>query len=166
MGYFNHQYRAYKMKYAIRSFLILVAITSSSFVLAAGHMSEDQQGVWKTVTDSWADETAENGKWPSEYVHEDAHSWGATWPAPRDSDSIASWSRFNDESGGTAKYELFPMTVTVAGDTAVVYYGVVSVRTNYEDKRERSSEGLIETLVRTDAGWKFIGLTSFEMGSD
>lgn len=58
------------------------------------------------------------------------------------------------------------MNVTVAGDTAVFYHGVVSVSANYEDKRERSCEGLIETLVRSDAGWKFIGLTSFEMGAD
>ena len=66
------------MKYAIQSLVVVIAMTFSTLVLAAGHMSEDQKGVWKTVTDSWADEVAENGKWPTEYVHEDAHSWGAT----------------------------------------------------------------------------------------
>jgi len=154
------------MKYAIRFFVVFVAITLSSLVLAAGHMSEDQQSVWKTVSDSWADEVAENGNWPGQYVHEDAHSWGPSWPAPRGAESIASWSRFNNESSETMQYELFPLNVTVAGDTAVVHYGVVSVAADYQGKRERSSEGLVETLVRTDSGWKFIGLTSFEIGTD
>lgn len=154
------------MKNAIRYFLACVVMAFSGLAFSDGHMSEEQQSVWKTVTDSWADDVAENGKWPTEYVHGDAHSWGATWPAPRGAESIASWSRFDDESSETMKYELFPMTITVAEDTAVVYYGVVTVSTDHAGKRQRSSEGLIETLVKTDAGWKFLGLTSFEMSSE
>lgn len=154
------------MKNTIRFLAVFMLIAFSSVAYSAGHMSDDQKAVWKVVADSWADDVAENGKWPNEYIHEDAHSWGPTWPAPRDAESIASWSRFDSESGDTIKYELFPITITVVDDTAVAYYGMVTVSTDYQGKRERSSGGLIETLVRTDAGWKFIGLTSFEMDSD
>jgi hypothetical protein len=53
----------------------------------------------------------------------------------------------------------------VVGTTAVVSYNSVVVGENYEKKRERSAGGLIETLVYDGKTWKFLSLTSFEIGS-
>ena len=145
--------------------LVLIGLFGSSAVMAMGHMDEDQQAVWSTVAASWEDEASKTGEWPGEYLHEDAKAWGAEWPAPRDAASIESWARFGDENSTTEKYELFPMTVTVSGDTAVAHYGVVQI-TKSDDETEREMSGLVETLVRTDDGWKFIALTGFEMGDD
>ncbi|NKI34779.1 SnoaL-like domain-containing protein [Wenzhouxiangella sp. XN79A] len=153
----------------VPSLSVLLLATSVAFIpatYAAGPMGEDETAVWSVIEASWEDETGETGAWPSEYIHDDAHGWGAEWPMPRDAESLANWSRFGAESGQSLIYELFPMNVTVSGDTAVVYYASVQVRENHEDERERTSTGLVETLVRTDAGWKFIGLTSFELGDD
>ena len=76
------------------------------------------------------------------------------------------WSRFSDQSNTTLMYELFPAAIVVVGDTAVVHYSAVQVSENYEKKRERSSEGLVETLVRDGNTWKFLSLTSFDIDSD
>jgi len=129
-------------------------------------MGEAESEVWAVVAQSWVDETQETGAWPSEYLHEDAHSWGAEWPMPRDAESIVNWARALAAASDTLVYELFPMAVTVTGDTAVAYYSAVQITENSEGERERETTGLVETLVRTEAGWRFLGLTSFEMGDD
>lgn len=156
-----------KLTLAISAALLVVSVTIfAPSALASDHMSDAQAEVWGVVASSWEDETKETGAWPGEYLHADAHSWGADWPAPRDAGSIVNWARFGAEANETLTYELFPMNVTVSGDTAVVYYAAVQVTQNHEGKRERESTGLIETLARTDDGWKFLGLTSFEIGGD
>ncbi|MDX1625272.1 MAG: hypothetical protein R3323_02055 [Wenzhouxiangellaceae bacterium] len=144
--------------------LMPLALLLSLPAAAMDHWSEAQKSVWDVVSASWEDDAGETGKWPGEYLHELAHSWSAGWPSPRDTVSIASWSRFGDESSDTLKYELFPLEVTVVGDTAVVHYGVVTVTSDHDGKRSREAEGLVETLTRTDDGWKFLGLTSFDIG--
>lgn len=146
--------------------LAVLVLVCAPYAFADDHMNEAQAEVWSVVAASWDDETKETGAWPGEYLHPDAHSWGSEWPMPRDADSISNWARFGAESGKTLTYELFPMSVSVAGDTAVVYYATVRVGEDHEGKRERESTGLIETLVRTDDGWKFFGLTSFDMDDD
>lgn len=148
----------------IKLMILVPLMLAFSVALASDHMSEAQAEVWGVVAASWDDETKETGAWPGEYVHEDAHSWGAEWPVPRDAASMTAWSRFGEGYNQTLNYELFPLQVTVAGDTAVVYYFSVQVTENGDDERERETTGLVETLVRTDAGWKFIGLSSFSQG--
>ncbi len=149
--------------------LRIAAATVATFVFCvtaatAGAWSDDQKAVWNVIERSWKDEVAKNSKWPANYVHDDAVSWGASWPMPRGKESMVKWSRFGDSAGSTLEYELMPAKVVVSGDTAVAHYAVVSVGENYEKKRERTTEGLIEVLVRDGTSWKFLSLTSFEIG--
>jgi hypothetical protein len=143
-----------------------IAVLVCAGVVHASQMSGDEQSVWSVVEQSWVDEVAENGKWPAEYVHADVVSWGKEWPMPRRKDSVVKWSRFTAESSKTLMYELFPVTVVVQGDTAIALYNAVVVAENAEGKRERRKEGLMETLVRDGGSWKFLGLTSFELGTE
>jgi hypothetical protein len=154
-----------KISPSIAALLLAASAVVIPAAFAAEHMSEAESEVWAVIEASWVDETEETGAWPSEYLHEDAHSWGADWPMPRNAESIVNWARAGASANETLVYELFPMGVTVTGDTAMAYYSAVQITENHEGKRERESTGLVETLVRTDAGWKFVGLTSFEIGS-
>lgn len=154
------------MKKQIQTIFAAVLMTAAPLALADDHMTAAQAEVWGVVAASWEDETKETGAWPGDYLHPDALGWSAEWPVPRGAESIVKWSRFGAESGETLTYELFPMKVTVAGDTAVVSYASVQVTQNHEGKRERNSTGMVETLVRNEGGWKFLGLTSFEMDND
>jgi hypothetical protein len=151
-------------KIILRLASILALVSLTTFVMA-DDWSKEQTAVWSTVSQSWADEVGKNGKWPSDFIHKDAVSWGVSWPQPRDAASLTKWSRFGDETSTTLIYELFPVSVVVVGDTAVVNYNAVSVGEDHEKKRERSSTGLIETLVYDGKSWKFLSLTSFEIKS-
>ena len=153
------------MKKMMLRFTSILALLSFTTFVMADDWSEDQTAVWSVVTQSWQDEVAGNGKWPTHYTHEELVSWGATWPQPRDSASVTKWSRFDQLAGKTLIYELFPVAVVIVGDTAVVNYNSVTVAENYEMKRKRSTTGLIETLVKDGKTWKFLSLTSFEIKS-
>lgn len=151
-----------KMIVRLAAMVILASMTT--FTMAAD-WSKEQGAVWSVVTQSWVDESAKNSNWPNNYVHKDVVAWGESWPQPRNVESMAKWSRFGEQTDTTLIYELFPVSIVVAGSTAVVNYNAVTVGNNYEDKRERSALGLIETLVYDGKTWKFLSLTSFEIGS-
>jgi hypothetical protein len=153
------------MKLLISSALF-ACLLNTSIGFADDHGSDASSEVWDIIEASWVDDAGETGKWPGDYLHDEAYSWSAGYPAPRDADSIAKWSRFMDGSSETLMYELFPMQMTVVGDTAVVHYAVVSIETDSEGKRQRESTGIVETLSRVDDKWMFVGLTSFELGGD
>ncbi len=76
------------------------------------------------------------------------------------------WSRFSEKADKTLMYELFPVAIIVVGNTAVVHYNTVVVSEDHAAKRERTMRGLIETLVLDGRNWKFLLLTSFQLGSD
>ena len=145
------------------TFVALCAVSSAQ---QGDSWNEEQTEVWNIVSQSWEDDVARNGEWPAAYIHEDVVAWDADWPLPRKGDSVARWARFSDQSNTTLMYELFPVAIVVVGDTAVVLYSVVQVSENYEKKRERSSDGLVETLVRDGDTWKFLSLTGFDIDSD
>jgi hypothetical protein len=139
----------------------VVAVLAYAGVIRAAQMTEEARSVWSVVEQSWVDETAENGKWPADYVHADVVAWGKTWPSPRRKESLVKWVRFEADSSKTLEYEIFPVEVVVHGDTAVALYNAVVVVENAEGKRQRRAQGLVETLVRDGQSWKFLALTSF-----
>lgn len=128
---------------------------------ADNHGSDDEAAVWSVVEASWVSETSQDGAWPGEYMHSSGAAWTEEWPGVRDAESIASWSRFQEGVRETLNYQLFPHRIVVEGDTAVAMYSVVQVVMT-GDERSRESSGLVETLVRTDEGWKFLALTGFD----
>jgi|TARA_B110000503_G_scaffold43198_1_gene70689 hypothetical protein len=154
------------MKKMIVRLAAVVALASMTTFAMAADWNKDQAAVWSVVTQSWEDEVAKNGNWPKDYVHKDVVAWGESWPQPREAASIAKWSRFGEKTDTTLIYELFPVSIVVVGSTAIVNYNTVSVGNNYEGKRERSTQGLIETLVYDGKSWRFLSLTSFEINSD
>lgn len=146
----------------IISAALALSLTSSIAFAQSTMWSAEQAEVWQIVEQSWVDEVANNKKWPADYLVDDAVSWGATWPSPRSKTSIIKWSRFNDTQSETLQYENIPVSIVIHDDTAVVMYTNVSVAQSGKEKPERSTGGTIETLVRTEDGWKFIALTGFD----
>jgi len=145
--------------------LALLCVFLSPSALAQ-EWSSDQLSLWQFVEQSWVDDSKETGKWPGEYVHDNVQNWDSAWPAPRGKSSMAKWTSFRDSTSETLQYELFPHSLVVEGDTGVAFYSVVEVRRDSEGKVERSVTGLVETAVRARNGWKYIGLTSFDIGSN
>lgn len=139
-----------------------LSLTSGIAFAQSTMWSAEQTEVWQVVEQSWVDEVENNKKWPADYLVDDAVSWGSTWPSPRSKTSIIKWSRFSDTQSKTLQYENTPVSIVIHDDTAVVMYTNVSVAQSGKEKPERSMGGTIETLVRTEDGWKFIALTGFD----
>ena len=132
--------------------------------------STEQQAVWAVVSRSWSDELARNGRWPGQYVHQNVVSWGPEWPMPRYRDSIERWSRWYDTQSRVLQHELSPTAITISGNTAVIHYTAVAMRQREvargQDPAEpkREAYGIVETLVRDGANWRFLSSTSFPIG--
>ena len=123
----------------------------------------EQSAVWKVVSQSWADEAAQNGKWPGSYVDDNVVSWSQENPMPIYKDSLMKWSRFNDGQQKTIHYDISPAAIAIRGDTAVVNYVAVNVSQRGTDKPDRDSNAIIETLVRDGNSWKFLSSSSWSM---
>jgi hypothetical protein len=144
----------------------LAAAIAASASAQAPSWSAQQTAVWNVVSQSWADEVARNGRWPSSYVHDRVVAWDSSWPLPRYKASLEKWTRFQDKQRQTLEYEIAPAAITIAGDTAVVHYTGVSMSQRAQDKREREMFAAVETLVRSGGAWKFLSVTGFDLKKD
>lgn len=125
--------------------------------------SKEQTAVWAVVTQSWADEVAENGRWPEAYVADGVVAWGQEFPMPRYKSSIVKWTRFNDKQSKPLEYEIAPAAITIDGNTAVVFYTAVEVTQRGTEKPEREVTALTETLIRDGGSWKFLATTGYDL---
>ncbi len=136
---------------------------SQAAIAQAPTWSTEQTAVWKVVEQSWVDDVAQNGKWPSTYVDDNVVSWGADTPSPQYKASMEKWNRFNNSQSKTLQYEVSPLAIAISGNTAVVNYTALQVTQRATDKPEREATGIVETLVRDGKGWKFLSTTGFDM---
>lgn len=141
--------------------LVLVLFATNAFAQQA-MWSDTQKEVWALVEQSWVDDVAENGKWPSAYLHANYSAWSDDTAAPRGSASTIKWSRYGDENSTTLQYEVSPEAISIAGGTAVVHYNVTLVTENHEGKRDSSVGRITEILVRDGNSWKWLGGVSYE----
>ena len=125
--------------------------------------STEQMGAWSVIEKSWADEAAQNGKWPAAYADDNMVAWEADWPMPRNKASLTKWSRFNDSQRKTMQYEIAPIAIAVSGSTAVVNYHAVQFTQRDKDKPERDVLGITETLVKSGNTWKFLSTSGFNL---
>jgi len=124
--------------------------------------NDAQTEVWALVEQSWVDDVAENGKWPTDYIHDNYVSWGDGDAAPRYKDSAIAWSRFGDESSNTLMYEVSPEAIAVVDGTAVVHYNVTTVTEDSKGERNASVGRITEVLVRVGRSWKWIAGVDYE----
>ena len=124
--------------------------------------NDAQTEVWALVEQSWVDDVAENGKWPTDYIHDNYVSWGDGDAAPRYKDSAIAWNRFGDESSNTLMYEVSPEAIAVVDGTAVVHYNVTTVTEDSKGERNASVGRITEVLVRVGRSWKWIAGVDYE----
>jgi hypothetical protein len=149
--------------FAASAVLALGFGASNIAIAQAPSWSAEQTAVWKVVEQSWVDDVAQNGKWPGSYVDDHVVSWGPENPSPQYKASMEKWNRFNNSQSKTLQYEISPLAIALSGDTAVVNYTVLQVTQRAMDKPEREVTGIVETLVRSGPGWKFLSTTGFDL---
>lgn len=84
--------------------------------------SDDQAAVWAAVERIWtALEDGDQG-WVDSMQSADFLGWPASSPAPRSKASTRMWARFDADQQKSLAHELFPLSIVVHGDMAVVHY--------------------------------------------
>lgn len=136
---------------------------ASAATAQAPTWNAEQTAVWKVVSQSWADEAAQNGKWPGAYVDDNVISWSQENPMPIYKDSLIKWTRFNESQGKTIHYDISPAAIAVKGNTAVVNYVATNVTQSGTEKPDRDVNAIIETLVKDGNSWKFLSTSSFNL---
>lgn len=142
-------------------------LTMATAQVASAQMptwSAEQTEAWKIVQQSWVDDVAQNGKWPANYADPQMVTWSSEFAAPRGKDSTVRWTKFTSTQGKVIQYELSPQSISLSGDTAVVTYALTVVTQRGTDKPDWNKEAIVETLVRSGTGWKFLSSTSFALG--
>jgi ketosteroid isomerase-like protein len=129
------------------------------FVLAANaqDVPNDQADVWSVIEDQWNAEAKGDKKWADRLLSDDFSGWDNNSPAPRSKASTKMWDRFNDEQGDTVAHELYPLAIVVHGDIAIAHYLYTSAFKDNNNETELNNGRYTDILVRTDAGWKFLG---------
>lgn len=146
--------------------VVAALVLGSAAQAQAPTWTKAQTKVWEYVQQSWVDDAAENGKWPGDYTHDNAISWGSDWPFSQNKATWEKWTRFRDKGSQTIAYEISPNAIAIAGDTAVVHYTAVTVTEGADGDYERNVMGIVETLILDDGEWLYLSSVNLELDLD
>lgn len=143
-----------------------ILLSSSASVAAQDAVTteaDDQAAVWAAVETIWAAAERGDSNWVESMLSADFMGWPNNSPAPRSKASVRMWNRFEQEQAKGITHELFPLSIVVHGDMAVVHY-LYTNAVQLKDKSTDLSNGrYTDVLVRDDGAWRFI---SWHGGAD
>jgi ketosteroid isomerase-like protein len=118
--------------------------------------SNDQADVWAVIERQWNDDEDQDPRWIEELLADDFAGWDRSSPAPRNKTSTRMWDRVLGNVSEMKAHELYPLSIIVHGDVAVVHYLYSSAVENQADEIKMEQGRFTDILVRTDDGWKFL----------
>jgi len=124
---------------------------------------DDQAAVWAAVEALWSAEERGDDKWVEEMLSADFMGWPNSSPAPRSKSSVRMWNKFDQQQTNGIAHELYPLSIVVHGDMAIVHYLYTNAVQTKAKNTDVSSGRYTDVLVRDDGAWKFI---SWHGGSD
>ena len=96
--------------------------------------SPEQQELWKFEEKQWQMAKDKDLSWIETMVHPNLSYWSVGSPVPQTKASLARWNRFDNTSSTVLEQEIFPLSITITGNVAVVSY-------HYQVARENLQEG-------------------------
>jgi ketosteroid isomerase-like protein len=133
--------------------LLLIVLISSSVPAFAQSWTSDQQEIWRVEEAMWQRDTAKDLTWIDTYLHANATSWGIDHPVPRNKASVTRWDKYAYSNATVLEYELFPLSITVMDDVAVVHYRYRIASEDLNKRREIVTGRYTDVLVREDGRW-------------
>lgn len=118
--------------------------------------ADDQAAVWAAVEQIWEAEERGDDGWVDSMLTGDFMGWPAESPAPRSKASTRMWARFDAEQNKGLMHELYPLSIVVHGDMAVVHYLYTSTVQTKERRTVTTNGRFTDVLVRDGIAWKFI----------
>lgn len=143
--------------------LLLASGTTAAQDTVEDPAADDHAAVWSAVEAIWAAEEGGDSKWVEEMLSADFVGWPNNSPAPRTKASVRMWNNFEQDQASGITHELFPLSIVVHGDMAVVHYLYTNAVQTKDKKTNVSSGRYTDVLVRDGGSWKFI---SWHGGAD
>jgi Domain of unknown function (DUF4440) len=139
------------------AFLVLFAAPgAASAQTQTQTWSAEQQEVWKLEEQQWQLAKAKDLSWIETMVHPNLSYWDIDQQAPQNKASLTRWNRYNNNNTTVLEQELFPISVTITGNIAVVQYRYMIARENYKKERETVNGRYTDVLVKEGSRWLFI----------
>jgi ketosteroid isomerase-like protein len=135
---------------------LLLACFVTGVPAQAQGSADDQAAVWAVVEEIWAAEQRGDVDWVDEMLSADFMGWPANSPAPRSRASTRMWARFDSDQSKGLAHELYPLSIVVHGDMAIVHYLYTTVVQTKDRETVRTNGRYTDVLVRDDGDWKFI----------
>ena len=151
-----------KFNYWLGTILVGSFLLTSGTAIAQGS-ADDQAAVWEAVEEVWAAEESGDEKWIETMLSADFMGWPNGSPAPRSKSSTRTWYRFEQDQASGVTHELYPLSIVVHGDMAIVHYLYTNAVQTRDKKVAVSNGRYTDVLVRDDGAWKFI---SWHGGTD
>jgi hypothetical protein len=135
---------------------VLVAWAGSA---SAQTWSPDQQEVWKVEEQQWQMAKDEDMSWIDKMVHPNLTYWETGMPSPQNRASLARWNRYNNANSAVLEQELYPISITITGNVAVVQYHYQIARENEKKERATVWGQYTDVLVKEGGRWLFLTWT-------
>ncbi len=140
----------------IRGAFLSLALVGFASGAQAQTWSPEEQEIWQFEQEQWRLSAAEDPSWIDTMVHPNLSYWDTDRPGPQNKESLARWSRYGYASGKVLEQEIFPISITITGNVAVVHYNYTSASENAQQEREVSSGRYTDVLVKENGRWLFL----------
>lgn len=144
---------------SIRAWFSTLAVFSLLAVAgpaSAQTWSTEQQEIWKFEEQQWQMAKDKDPTWIEKMVHPSLSYWDSDQPSPQNKASLTRWNRYNNTNATVLEQELFPLSITITGNIAVVHYRYTTARENTKKERETVHGRYTDILVKEGGRWMFI----------
>jgi len=138
------------------SVLAVLALVTVAGTASAQTWSAEQQELWKVEEKQWQMAKDKDLTWIDTMVHPNLSYWAADRPMPQNKASVGRWNRYENTTGTVLEQELFPISITITGNIAVVSYRYVIAREDYKKERETATGRYMDVLIKEGGRWLFI----------
>jgi Domain of unknown function (DUF4440) len=136
--------------------LCLFALALFAGAASAQTWSTEQQEIWRFEEQQWKMAAAKDLSWIDTMVHPNLSYWETGQPSPQNKASLARWNRYASTNDTVLEQELFPGSITITGNVAVVHYRYMIARENLKKDRETVTGRYTDILVKENGRWQFL----------
>jgi hypothetical protein len=136
--------------------LLSVCMMVLSSVASAQAWNAEQQEIWRLEELQWKMSMEKDHSWIEKMVHPSISYWESDKPTPQNKASLQRWNRYSAGNGSTLEQELFPISITVTGNVAVIQYRYMTARENLKKDRETVNGRYTDVMIKENGRWMFI----------
>ena len=136
--------------------ILLAIVTGSAAPLSAQELSKEQMGPWSALNTQVSLFLKRDWDEHEKYIHPQAIIAGDDLPAPVTDKRLIKYTKIMfDNSEKVLAHYLTPVTVTVAGDVAIIN-AYAQVLTEKDGERTESTYRLHNTWKKDDGRWRLL----------